>query len=473
MQRLQRWHRGFCRPGRAPVKVLQMRRRRLMSETAWVFFGQGLSAVATLVGLRLITELVPPQVYGTVALALGTITLAHGLIAGPLMQAVLRLFPDVAADGGERELRRAALLAMRKPALLALAVLTLAGAVWALRRPGDVWIVVLTPLLFVAEVARSVEITFLNATRRQREMALLTIADAWARPLAAVALVWVFGAGGGAVIGGYLTGCLLALAGFWLLAGARRPAAAQLAGATSLAAHLPGRLWAYALPLTAVPLIGWVSGQADRYIVAGFAGVTAAGIYSALYGAASRPFLILSASVELALRQPYYVTVSAGDRTKERRFLTFWLAAVTAGSVGLWLVFLLFHAQIATFLLAMEYRAHSALMGWIAAGYVLLAAAQVVERVCYAYHDTRGVLLVQATGAALSVAVALPMVARFGISGAAWAVPIYFGAQLALTVWRASWVKRRRWGIPGESSEVRPAFLVSADKASTARSARA
>jgi O-antigen/teichoic acid export membrane protein len=94
----------------------------------------------------------------------------------------------------------------------------------------------------------------------------------------------------------------------------------------------------------------------------------------------------------------------------------------------------LLHRQLAGLLLAAEYREYSPLMVWIAAGYVLAVCSQVVERVCYALHDTHGVLMIQVAGAALSVAIGIPMVLAFGLKGAAWAVPLYFGGQLALSV---------------------------------------
>lgn len=427
------------------MKGLLRRYRRIAGETAWVFAGQGASAVATLVGLRLVTEMVPPAVYGAVALALGVVTLAHGVAVGPLMQAVLRFYPELAQTGHAGELRRAALAALRKPALLALAALAVSGAGWAVLHPQDAWLIAFVVALFVAEAARSVEITFLNAARRQREMAFLMAGDAWLRPLAAVALVRIFGASGAAVMAGYLAGCLLALTGFWFAAWARGGSGKSPASATlsPLAADVPDRLWVYALPLTALPLVGWVSGQADRYLVGSMAGVAAAGVYAALYGLVSRPFLMYSASVELALRQPYYARASVGDRAGERQALALWLGAVTAVSLALCLIFAAFHAQIAALLLAAEYRAHSALMVWIAAGYVLLGMAQVLERVCYAHNDTRGVLRVEAAGAVLSVAVAAPLIYLYGIEGAARAAPVYFGAQLLMAAARARAVWRR------------------------------
>ena len=419
------------------MRMLLQRHRRIVGETAWVFAGQGASAMATLVGLRLITELVPPHVYGTVALALGVVALAHGLAAGPLMQAVLRYYPDLARDGRTGELRRAALYVLRRPLFIALGALSAGAFGWAVVQPQQLGLALATLALFVTEVARSVEITFLNAARRQRAMALLMTADAWLRPAAAVAAVWLWGAHGAAVMTGYLFGAAAALATYWAAARPRRSGTQARQRTPSTVPDLSRQLRTYALPLTLLPLIGWVSGQADRYLLGALAGVAEAGLYAALYGLASRPFLMFGASVELALRQPYYARVSAGDARSARQVLGIWLGGVLAGALVLWLAFVAFHAEIAVLLLAAEYRAHSALMAWIAAGYVLLAAAQVLERVCYAHHDTHGVLGVQGAGAVLSVVIAAPLIWRYGLTGAAWAVPAYFGVQLVLTVARA------------------------------------
>lgn len=436
------------------MKAFVRRYSRILAETIWIFAGQGLSALATLVGLRLITEFVPPDVYGTVTLALGVVALAHGLAAGPLMQAVLRYYPDVAREGSEAVLRQASLRALRRPLGIAYVVLVAGAIGWAIVQPQQLGLAFATLTLILTEVARSVEITFLNAARRQREMALLMAGDAWLRPLAAVALVWFWGPHGTAVMTGYLIGSAAALATYWTLS--RRWRGVLMPGdGSSLrdANDLPRRLRIYALPLTALPLIGWVSGQADRYLLGALAGVAEAGLYAALYGLASKPFLLFSASVELALRQPYYARVSAGDVRGASLSLCVWLGVVMTGALAMCWLFAAFHEEIAGVLLAEEYRAHSKLMGWIAAGYVLLAIAQVLERVCYANHDTRGVLGVQAFGALLSVVIAAPLIARYNLAGAAWATPIYFGAQLILTILRAA----RAWRLTPDTPTNLPA----------------
>ena len=413
-----------------------MARGRLLNEAGWVFFGQAAAALGTLAGLRLVTEAVPPAVYGSVALAVGMVALAHGLAAGPLMQAVLRFYPEYASVQNVASLRYAALRALRKRGIWVLAILLIGVSTWSWSAIDSVTPGVLCGLLLVVEIARSVEITFLNAAREQRAMALLIAADAWLRPLGAVAMVWLTGVHIVAVLLGYIVAAGLSLIAFYALR--RRSQTAMAAESSGDGGRGVDRLRAYAMPLTPLPLVGWISGQVDRYLVAGFIGLPAAGIYAAIYGLASRPFLMLAAAIELSLRQVYYGQVNAGNRGAERRVFRLWLATVSGMSLILLLTIALLHEELAALLLARDYRTHSALMIWIAAGYLLAACSQVVERVCYANYDTRGVLIIQSTGAILSAVIALPMVYAFGVKGAALAVPIYFGLQLALAIWRAS-----------------------------------
>ncbi|MEX2164532.1 MAG: lipopolysaccharide biosynthesis protein [Sulfuricaulis sp.] len=417
-------------------------RKRLLGDTSWVFAGQLASALGTLVGLRLVTEVVPPAVYGAVVLAIGIVGLAQGFAVSPLMQTVLRFYPEYARGTEEAVLRWTIVDELRKPVLWLCVILLLALGAWSHYVLDGFALGPLCAGLFLVEVVRSVEVTFLNASQKQRAMALFVSADAWLRPVAAVAAVWLLGVDTGSVVAGYIAGAVLSLAGFYGLTRATGVRRSHTSRQSDDKADRK-RLWAYAKPLVFLPLVGWIIGQSDRYIVGGLAGLELAGIYAAFYGLASRPFLMFTSGVELAVRQVYYAEVTAGNCIGERRVFWLWLASVAGAALLLLLVIVLLHQELATLLLAAQYRAHSALMIWVAMGYVLASCTQVIERICYALHDTRGVLLIATGGAVSSVVIALPMVHYFGIDGAAWAVPIYFGLQLVLASWRARFARQR------------------------------
>lgn len=418
-------------------------RRRLVGQSAWVLIGQGLSAIGTLVGLRLVTGAVSPTVYGTVVLTVGVVALAQGVAVGPMMQAVLRFYPQYERDGTGSVLRATVTRTLRQPVLWLSIVLVVALGVWSSQTGEGLMLGPLCAALFVVDMTRVVETTFLNAAGRQRAMAQLVAADAWLRPVFAVIVVRIAGASASAVLAGYAIGTALPVSVVHVMKSRRNASDKPLALSTSEVRQGGRRLWTYARPLMLIPLLGWVSGQGDRFIIGGLLGLESAGLYAAVYGLASRPFLMFGNAVELSLRQIYYSRVSRGDRTGQGRILRVWLGAVSAGGILLLGAVALLHRQVAGVLLAPEYRAFSSLMVWIAAGYLLFVIGGVVERVCYAVHDTSGVLIIQAGGAIAGILVTVPMVLGFGVKGAAWSVPIYFGIQLCLAIARAGHASRR------------------------------
>jgi O-antigen/teichoic acid export membrane protein len=206
------------------------------------------------------------------------------------------------------------------------------------------------------------------------------------------------------------------------------------AGASHATAQLSSLMWRYALPLVPLGLIGWVNNLSDRYLIGATLGLEQAGIYAAMYGLASMPFMAAGGTLEQALRPVYQNAVAAGEEARAQMLLRQWLFAVTAvGACGV-AVFAWGHEHIAGLLLGSRFRGESALMPWIAAGYAIRSLAYVYERMCYAVGQTRSVLVIQSSAAAVTL-VATPIGALgWGLRGAAMAAPDYFGVQLLVAM---------------------------------------
>jgi O-antigen/teichoic acid export membrane protein len=419
-------------------------RREILREGAWVAFGQLGAALGALVGVRLLTEVLEPGVYGLVMLILGVAALGQGLGVTPFMQAVLRFHPESAQVGTVATLRAVTVNVVKKVIFVFAAISTLVGLLYGVATGQPVWLGVLVAGIFASDSLRSFETTLLNAARRQREMAWWSAADAWAKPLAAIAAVAVWSADAGTVLLGYLGGSVV-LAG--LVYHALDPEGMRQTGARNGRKDgdaLRRRMWLYAIPLVPVAAAGWVSGVGDRYLIGGMLGLADAGIYAAAYALVSRPFLMMSSMLELTARPIYYQALGAGDGSRAGAALRGWIVlSVVGGGLGLILIWLL-KDILAWLLLAEPYRAAASLMPWIAAGYCLLAVSHVFARVCYAYHDTKAVLWIEASGAVLAMAVMIPAILWFGLVGAAMAVPVYFGAQLGIAVMLARRADRHR-----------------------------
>lgn len=399
----------------------------------WVLGGQLFSALGTLIGLRLLTEVAVPKVFGAVVLATGGVALIQNLFFLPLAQAALRHYGDSAASGNLETMQRAYILCVsRVTALVAIGTLAVGFGISIVLD----WPLLSGPVLaaiMLSESVRGIEVTLLNAARRQRAYGTLIATDGWMRPLGSVAGALIVPGSVVAILAGQLMSVtVVALVFSRTLDRSARNCLWRFSKLDGPDAVVARSLRSYSRPLVPAALVSWVSGLADRYIITAVAGVAVAGVYSAGYSLVSKPFLILGATIEATLRQSLYDAVSRKDDASERRLLAIWgmIAGVT-GSIGL-IAIILFSDQITEIFLAKAYASSTSVMPWIAAGYVLFALSQAYERSCYAHGATKSVFAIQCVGAVASVLFAAIGVWAAGIVGAAIAVPAYFGLQLVV-----------------------------------------
>jgi O-antigen/teichoic acid export membrane protein len=410
---------------------------RRLGEALWIAGGTGTTALGTLVGVRVPTQFLPPPAYGVLSLVLGMSTLAISLFSTPLTQAAIHYFPSVTATGSARAILQSLIRCFRRLApWIALTVLG-TGIAYVTWGHGSATIVILATLLLASDCWRSANLSLLNAARRHHRYISWTFIDTWARPLVGTAVVLTLGPSPQAVLLGYVAVSLVLLAVFSYRLWPPAAAANSVVDPASRAVEprtLDARMWSYALPLIPLGVIAWASNLGDRYIIAGALGVGDAGVYAAVYGLASAPFMLTGGTVELALRPAHQAAVAAGNHERARAIFRTWLlAVVSACTIGV-LIFAFAHQTLAALCVGQTYRHASGLMPWIGLGYAIRSASYVFERVCYAYGQTRRVLVIQLCAVA-ATAVATPSgVFLGGLKGAAIAVPIYFSVQLLTAI---------------------------------------
>lgn len=404
--------------------------RRLASDGTWVAGGQVASALGSLLGIRLLTEIMSPEVFGNVSLLLGIAALAMGFATAPLMHAILRFYPASEDAGHLPQLRRIALRTLVFSCLATGLLLVGGWAIWQASFGGWFWMGILLVAILFVDSFRSLGITFLSAARRQQSMSFWTALESWLRPGFAAILILYFGESAPAVLVGYLTASSLLLFNYRGIFTTHREQQQEVSATFPRHSTLAVEMLRYALPLIPLAIVGWISGQADRYILGGILDLWAVGIYTAIYGLVSRPFLLAGATVELTIRPLYYRAVMGGDRQQaadmERRWLQALIVICTLGVLTL----IMWHAELATVFLAKDYRGYSFIMPLVALGYSFLVVAQFYERICYAHDRTSAGLIIQVIGAVASIGITVPLVWKFGLVGAAAAVPGYFGLQM-------------------------------------------
>jgi O-antigen/teichoic acid export membrane protein len=407
-------------------------KRRVIGEGAWVLFGQGASALGVLVGVRLLTELLAPATFGELALVVGIAALAVGLVGNPLMQAVLRYYPDSIRTGDANDLRASVTIYLVKAMFVFSAIWLSGWWVYSQITSAGQWYGLLVVALLAVDLARSLEVAFFNAARRQRSMALTMIADSWGRPTAAVAAITLIGATVTLVVVSYVIASLVLLA--VLFFAAQREGISRFRSIGERGTTYDKEVLRYALPLVPLGLVGWICNFSDRYVLAGISGLEQAGLYAAVFAVASRPAWLLGGAVETTLRPIYFHAVSGGNGRHQVRVFRTWLILQFAVAISLAAVFWLFNEEISFWLLGERYRTASSLMPWIAGGSGLVVVAQAFAGLCYANRNTTRVLRIEIVGAIARVTVGYPAIYAAGIEGAAIAVPVASAVQLAAAV---------------------------------------
>lgn len=406
--------------------------RSLITDGSWVACTQFLAALGQLLGIRLLTEILPPNVFGQVCLWLGGVVLVASGLANPTTQALLKYYPEYALKNNGSMVYNAATRQLQKlllwcsPVIITL-MLTAISFGWT----DTVTLFLLLGLVGV-EILRMQNMALLNAVRAQRAYGIWSVAEAWGRPVMAWLAVSMFGVSIHFVLLAYF---LISLV-IWLV---MRIFAIDISTSSGLAgsAELSKLMWRYSLPLLPLGLLGWISGMADRYIIGTLLTPADVGLYVAIYGLASRPMLMMGTIVETTFRPVYQQALVNGDRLVAIKYLYKWGGILLVGSCIAMFISMNWHQFLANILLGPQYRGASFLFPWIVAGYAFLAFSDIPLRACYANGATMSILTVLVTDSVLAVVLGYILVYHYGLIGAAIAVPIYYGIRFSLAIYRS------------------------------------
>lgn len=409
--------------------------RRLIDDAFWALLGQVLSACALLIGTRILTELVSPAVYGEVALLNGFVALGVALFSYPFICAGMRLLPECQQQEEKSALYGIVSDLVSRSTALAIGLLALAGGIYRYISHIDLVPLLLLGVLLVVTVRRELGIQLLIGERKHRSASLWQTGDSILRPLMAIALVLWGGAKPEWILLAYVLASLLSNM-VWSFF--HYPKAVSNSG--RLERHLKNEIWAYALPLIPMELIFWLNGIGDRYIIGYYMTAADVGLYAATYLIINEAFN-RSAMVLLRTFQPAYFQACSQNESKDGyRILWTWIGYVIGmGVAGVGLLFLT-KDWVALLLLAKTYHSAVALMPAIAIGCSLHALGTVLAQPLLAKKKTRFLLLGRISGV-LTAAISIPLlVMHYGLLGAAFANPIYFGVEaLVLTALAKPW----------------------------------
>ncbi len=341
---------------------------KLGREFILIGIGQLIAMVGSLVGVRLMTNMLSPQVYGEMALGLVGATLVAQILTGPLSNAAARFFAP-AAEAGEltsftNDLRSLLLtvsgLVFATLLLVVIALLVTQNAHWARTAVAAAAFALLSGYSAVLSGVQ-------NAARQRAVVAWHQVLGTWGRFAFAVVLVRLFGKTSAWALTGFaMASALVLVSQLWFfsrLLRSKSDAARDKHG--PYLTHKQGLL-SYAKPFMITGAFVFAQDTSDKWALQWFTTTEDLGRYGALYQIGYSPLVILGGLLSQLFMPVYFARIGdASDPTRIRNanaLNTRLLRATLGLTVIIASLMVFLHRPVFSLLVGPQYRGVSPLL---------------------------------------------------------------------------------------------------------------
>ena len=393
--------------------------RRLFKEGFWIVLGQAIAILGSLVGIRILTGLMDPAVYGELALGITAVILINQVVLGPLCNGAIRFYAPAVEQGNFGGY----LNAVRRLVLFSTAVIILVAllaAVGLLIAGRMKWIVVLAAAFIFAIFSgyNSILSGIQNAARQRFVVAFHQGAEPWARFLVAAGLVIVFGATSAVAMIGFSIAIIFVLASQLLFF-------RKIIFINDVCAHQEKiwlkQIWNFSWPFSIFGVFTWMQLVSDRWALGIFSTMQDVGKYAALYQLGYYSISMVTGMAVQFFAPIFYQR--AGDARDNQRnvnvnMLSWRLVTFVFAGIGIvFFITLLFHSQIFLFFVAKKYSSVSYLLPWMLLSGGIFAAGQIMAINLQSQMKTREMMTAKIVTALVGVGLNFAGAFLYGTSG--------------------------------------------------------
>ena len=412
----------------------------LFREGIWVLFGQIMAVIGSLVGVRLLTELLEPSVYGQLALGMTIATLINQTIFGPLSNGAIRLYaPSIECNDLSSYLQAVRRLAILGTVIVIL--LTFTSTIVLVFSDYKQWLSLAIASLIFATLSgyNSILNGIQNAARQRSIVALHQGMISWAKFLFAAGVILIFGVSSAAAMLGYALATLLVLGfqAFFVNKLERRKGSVQ--DDISL---WRANILNYSWPFSVWGVFYWAHTASDRWALGVLTTTQEVGLFAVLFQLGYYP-ISLSIEVGMQFLSPILFQ-HAGDahdvlrNARLIRIIWYISGAVLVFTVFIFVITSVFHTQIFSLFTAKKYGVVSHLMPWMILSGGIFACGQIMSLNLMSLLKTRSLLPVKVVTALLGILFNFAGVYYYGLAGIACAALffsfIYFFWMVILSV---------------------------------------
>ena len=295
------------------------RSRRLTCEFLWIALGQAGAISGAMVGIRILTGLLTPQVYGKLVLGMTAVSLVSQVILRAFGQGAARFFAS-AREAGTLHSYWAAMKQLVVAATGTVLLISLVTCVTLVSTGQTTWVLFcLTTSGFALLLGYDGVLNCVQGAARQRAVVSLhQTLSIWGRYLLAGVVIMWLGASCDAAMLGYLLSMVLVLVSQWVFL---RRTISKPTGQSTTHSEDVG-LWrrdifSYSWPFVAFGVFTWAHAASGRWFLQVFATAEGVGVYAVLYQLGYYPIVVLTDLV-MRLASPIFFE-RAGDASDAAR----------------------------------------------------------------------------------------------------------------------------------------------------------
>ncbi|RPH52578.1 MAG: lipopolysaccharide biosynthesis protein [Desulfobacteraceae bacterium] len=393
--------------------------RRLFKEGFWIVLGQAMSVVGSLIGVRLLTELLAPAAYGELALGMTVATLVNQAVLGPLSNGVMRFYaPAVEQDDFGGYLNAVKCLVLSATGVTVILILTMVVGLLIAGQTKMIGIAIAAFIFAILSGYNSILSGIQNAARQRAIVALHQGMESWARFLVAAGLLMCLSATSTMAIVGYAVAAILVLGSQYVFF--KRIVPKGVTGQDKKE-DWQKEMWNFSWPISIFGMFTWLQLASDRWALNLCSTVEDVGLYAVVFLLGYYPMSIATGMVMQFFAPIFYKR--AGDandslRTANVNRLSYCLAGLAlAVTICAFLLSYIFHTKIFKLFVAKEFASVSNLLPWMLLAGGVFTAGQSISLNLQSQMKTRVMMAPKIITALLGVFLNFIGAYLYGTSG--------------------------------------------------------
>ena len=393
--------------------------KKYFKEGFWIAIGQVFGILATLSGIRLLTEILTPTEFGVLSLSMTSVTLLNQLLFGPLCNGILRFYSIAAEKNQILQYFNSVKNILKKITISLLILIIVISVLLTLIKKSEWLLCIIFSLIFSLFSGFDTVFTNIqNAARERKISSTFTAFGTFLKYSFAIILIYIFKPTTSNVLLGYT------IALFVLLLIEYNFLIRILSKYISTNHHdtdWTKEIFRYSWPFSSWGIFSWLQSSSDRWALGYTNNTRDVGLYSASYQISYGPINLLTGFIMQFLTPIFFQMIGdAKDKNRNLKVseINFKITHYAIGFTALLFFFtLFFHSSIFNLLLSNKFAEISYTMPWLVLSSGLFATGQNLSLSLMGLNKTQSLIPVKIITAIIGITFNYFGAKYYGING--------------------------------------------------------